>query len=214
MPDTLMTKAIERFNRAAIELQYTEFRPPPTPSEWQRIHQNPSKNRDYDKLLNAVVPIIEAFGTTKSAAERVGVSSRLNRDALGILRTFADRMAVLAYRRQSPAYIQYGLTALAILGEVDDIRDLTFYLATLYHSAVKLGMDARNVFSEAASLSPSVVLRDQMRGFPLREPRNAVLSAFILRETTTEEASSIYEKLDWVSYSTQSAGTTRFGSGE
>lgn len=183
MANDFMDKAIERFNAAATELQSTEFRLPRTPGEWQRMHQNPPK-RDYHKLLNAVVPMIEAFCSTSSSEERWGVASKLNPDALGILRTFADRMAVLAYRRQSPVLIQQGLTALAILGEVDDVRDLTFYLATLHYSALKLGMDARKVFYEAASLSPSALLQDQMRDFPLRPPD---LSAFKLREITTDE---------------------------
>ena len=150
------------------------------------MHQNPPK-RDYHKLLNAVVPMIDAFCSTDSSEERSGVASRLNQDALGILRTFADRMAVLAYRRQSPVLIQQGLTALAILGEVDDVRDLTFYLATLHYSALKLGMDARKVFYEAASLSPLALLQGQMRDFPLRPPSYTDLSAFKLREVTTDE---------------------------
>ena len=181
-----MDKAIDRFNAAATELQRTEFRRSRTPGEWQRMHRNPPK-RDYHKLLNAVVPMIEAFSSTNSSEERAGVASRLNPDALGILRTFAERMAVLAYRRQSPALITQGLTALAILGEVDDVRDLTFYLATLHYSALKLGIDTRKVFHEAASLSPSALLQDQMRGFPMRPPSHTDLSAFRLRETTTDE---------------------------
>ena len=155
------------------------------------MHQNPPK-RDYHKLLNVVVPMIEAFCSTNSSEERSGVASKLNPDALGTLRTFADRMAVLAYRRQSPVLIQQGLTALAILGEVDDVRDLTFYLATLHYSALKLGMDARKVFNEAASLSPSALLQDQMRDFPLRPPD---LSAFRLREITTDEGSTSFKTL-------------------
>lgn len=186
MADDLVDKAIERFNVAATELQNTEFRLPRTPAEWQRMHQNPPK-RDYRKLLNAVVPMIDAFCSTDSSEERSGVASKLNQDALGILRTFADRMAVLAYRRQSPVLIQQGLTALAILGEVDDVRDLTFYLATLHYSALKLGMDARKVFYEAASLSPSALLQGQMRDFPLRPPGYTDLNAFKLREVTTDE---------------------------
>jgi hypothetical protein len=181
-----MDKAIERFNVAATELQSTAFRLPRTPAEWRRMHQNPPK-RDYHKLLNAAVPMIDAFCSTDSSEERSGVASKLNQDALGILRTFADRMAVLAYRRQSPVLIQQGLTALAILGEVDDVRDLTFYLATLHYSALKLGMDARKVFYEAASLSPSALLQGQMRDFPLRPPSYTDLSAFKLREVTTDE---------------------------
>jgi hypothetical protein len=65
--------------------------------------------------------MIEAFCSTNSSDERASVASKLNPDALGILRTFPDRMAVLAYRRQSPILITSGLTALAILGEVDDV---------------------------------------------------------------------------------------------
>jgi hypothetical protein len=131
--------------------------------------------------------MIEAFSATKTNKERAGVAARLNADARGVLRTFADRMAVLAYRRRSPVLIQQGLAALAILGEVDDVRDLTFYLATLHHAALKLGIDARKVFSDAASLSPSALLREYMSGFPLREPQHRDLRAFKLRETLTDE---------------------------
>lgn len=178
--------AVERFNEAARGLQSTEFRRARTPNEWQRMRQNPPK-RDYAKLFSAVDPLIDAFRSLASPGERAGVASKLNPDALGILRAFADRMAVLAYRKQSPALIEKGLVALIILGEVDDIRDLTFYLATLHHSALKLGIDARKLFADVAALSPPTYLKDQMQRFPLRPPSSRDLSAFYLRETTTEE---------------------------
>src|SRR5258708_336630 len=113
----MIDEAIDRFNEAATELQKTEFRRPRTPDEWQRMHKNPPP-RDYEKLFNAVAPIIEAFGATNSE-ERGGVGARLNPDALGILGTFASSMPVLAIRRESPELITQGLKALAILGDTD-----------------------------------------------------------------------------------------------
>ena len=137
-----MDKAVERFNEAATELQNTEFRLPKTPGEWQRMRQNPPK-RDYAKLFTPVAPLVDAFCSLASPAERTGVASKLSPDALGTLRTFAHMTAVLAYRQQSPALIEQGLLALVILGEVDDFRDLLFYLATLHYSASRLGIDTQ-----------------------------------------------------------------------
>ena len=175
---------IDEFNSAATELQNSEFRRPRTPNEWERMVKA-RHARDYAKLFIAVDPLIEAFAAA-NPSDRARVSSRLNPDALGILRTFASSMPVLAVRRASPMLITQGLTALAIIGAVDDIRDLLFYLATLYHAATKLGIDTLQVFREVASLVPSVSLQDAMRSFPLRSPENRDLSAFLFRETLTD----------------------------
>jgi len=181
----MIKEVAERFNNAAGELQATEFRRAKTPDEWQQMARNPAA-RNYAGLSDAVVPLIEAFGAA-SLAERASVGSRLTPDALGILRTFAGSVPALAVRRQSPELIAQGLTALAILGSVDDVRDLTFYLATMHYSAIKLEIDARKMFADAASLVPSKHLQNEMRGFPLRAPKDRGLAAFGLRETHTKE---------------------------
>src|SRR5262249_10795269 len=144
-PISMINEAIDRFNKVATELQTTEFRRARSPAEWQLMQKNPP-HRGYGKLFNAVVPMIEAFGAVSPPSDRLGVAAKLNLDARGILRTFAHSMAVLAVRRKSPELITQGLTVLAILGEIDDVRDLTFYLATLHHSAMKLGIDTRGLF--------------------------------------------------------------------
>ena len=131
-----LNEVVDGFNSAATELQNSEFRRPRTPNEWGRMAKE-RHARDYAKLFTAVDPLIEAFVAANSS-DRARVSSRLNPDALGILRTFASSMPVLAVRRASPMLITQGLTALAIIGAVDDVRDLHFYLATLYHAATKL----------------------------------------------------------------------------
>jgi hypothetical protein len=113
-----MNGVVKQFNKAATKLQETEFRRPKTPGEWERMR---TLKKDYAKLFAAVVPMLEAFAAA-DPGDRFGVAAKLNPDAIGILRTFAHSMAVLAIRRESPALIAQGLTAVAILGEVDDAR--------------------------------------------------------------------------------------------
>lgn len=181
-----MDEIVDRFNSAATELQTSEFRRPRTPGEWEQMSRNRSV-KNYAKFVDAVIPVIEEFEALGSPSKRLGFGARLNADALGVLRTYAYCASVLAVRRQSPVLIMQGLTALTILGEVDDVRDLTFYLATLHHAAVKLGIDPRKVFGDVASLSPSDALRSEMRGFPFRMPKDRDLRAFNLREMITDE---------------------------
>jgi hypothetical protein len=181
---------IQKFNEAANELQQTEFRNPRTPGEWQRMRTDPPK-REYAKLLGAVAPFIEAY-VAASPGERSSVAARLSEDALGTLRTFAQSAAVLSVRRNLPPLIAQGLAALSILGEIDDPRDLLFYLATLLYSALKLGIDAQALFAEVALLCPGP-FRDWMRGFPLLPTRANDLSAFKLRETTSTEGFDIVQ---------------------
>jgi hypothetical protein len=158
-------------------------------SEWPR-----SLFESMRSILNAVVPLIEAFGAARRPSDRIGVGAKLNADALAILRTFAHSMAVLAVRRESPVLISQGLTALAILGEIDDVRDLTFYLAELHHSALKLGIDTRQLFGDIASLTPSTDLQTEMRRFPSRLSIDRELRAFHLRETITDEGFDLVQE--------------------
>jgi len=187
---------VDGFNKAAAELQATAFRRPRTPGEWQRMAKD-SPARDYAKLFSAVVPLIEAFGVLSQPADRARVAAELSPDALGVLRTFAHTMSVLAVRREEPVLIAQGLTAVAILGGTDDVRDLIFYLATLYYSAVKLGVDPRQLFGEVALLSPSISLQSEMSGFPRRPPKNRDLRAFGLRETVTSEGFDVVQDISW-----------------
>jgi hypothetical protein len=115
---------------------------------------------------------------------------RLTADALGLLRTFALSAAVVAVRREAPPVIAQGLAALAILGEVDDPRDLTFYLAALHYSALRLGIDTRELFEQAASLSPSTFFGGQMRGFPALPPASRDLGGYRLRERSLPRGST------------------------
>jgi hypothetical protein len=129
-----------------------------------------------------------------SAAGKAQVATHLSNDALGILRTFAQSAAVVGVRLDSRPLIAYGLVALAILGEIDDPKDLLFYLSALHYSALKLGIDARELFAEVA-LVCSERFREWMRGFPLLPTSANGLSAFNLHETATAEGFDIVQNL-------------------
>jgi len=195
MAISTLDDVVDRFNTAATELQKTEFRRARTPGEWQELAKK-AQTRDYAKLFSAVIPVVEAFGAA-GTSDRAGVASKLNPDALGILRTFASSIPVQAVRRDSPALITHGLTALAILGEIDDVRDLTFYLAALHYSATKLRIDTRKLFDDVAGIVPSTHLQSEMRGFPLRSPIDRDLAAFGFRETLTDDGFDLIQNSEW-----------------
>ena len=132
-----MDKEVVNFEEAAAKLQLTEFRTPRTPGEWQRMRKNPPK-REYAKLFGAVIPLIEAFASA-SPSERSAAALRLSADALGVLRTFAYSASVVAVRREAPQLIAQGLAALAILGDIDDPRDLSFYIGSPTLFGTKVG---------------------------------------------------------------------------
>jgi len=186
-----MEREIQRFNEEASELQRTEFRRARTPGERARMNEHRPR-RDYGKLFDPVIPFVEAF-VSEDPAGRSKVPSQLSSDALGALRTFAHGAAVVAVRRESPPLIALSLAALAILAAVDDPRDLSFYLATVYYSATKLGLDTQKLFSEAASLCSPGFFRDYMQGFPMLPDRAKELRGFWLRETTSEEGFDIVQ---------------------
>jgi hypothetical protein len=114
--------AISQFNDAAAQLRATGSR---------RL------GVDFELICSAVTPFIEAFVSAPGQGDRSEFAASLTPDALDILRTFVYDSPVMAVRRNAPALIKNGLSVLAILGEVDDPRDLTVCLAKLYHSATK-----------------------------------------------------------------------------
>jgi hypothetical protein len=60
-------------------------------------------------------------------------------------------------------------------------------MAQLYHSAVKLGINARKAFEEAADPAEPGVVRTELKGFPLRRPGDQDPRVFFLTEETAED---------------------------
>jgi hypothetical protein len=146
----MLSEAIELFNQASLELQSTEFRRPRSQEDREWLRNNPPQ--DYGMLFAAVVPMLDAWVLADPPDSREGAAKKLNVEARAILRKFAFSMVALSVERQTPELISQGLIAIAILGGVDDYRDLSFYLADLRKSADTLGIDRQAVFNHAASM--------------------------------------------------------------
>jgi hypothetical protein len=163
-------EAVEKLNLLAVEVRenWAKGIPP----------------RDFTPYEEAVRPLLQLFRGADLTL-RTRITSELTSYAKDQLVGYARKMAVYAVRRQSPQLIVDGLTALAIeAGTSRDYRESVRTLPWLYHSALKLGMDAPNAFTEAASL----VVNDFQKaigGFPFREDRD--LASWDLREKMTKD---------------------------
>jgi hypothetical protein len=133
-----------------------------------------------------IAPIVDTFRVA-DAFERQAIVSSLSEISGQYVGAYAAVMAVLAVRQGSPDFVLRGLIALAIEGGGLDIRNSIPILATLHHSALKLGMDAQQTFSDIAALSPADSMRAQMTTFPSRPPEIRGLEAFYLREVMTDD---------------------------
>jgi hypothetical protein len=140
--------------------------------------------------------IVEIFGMADENGRHV-IASRLNKPARHGFLGYGATMAVLAVRTQSPTLIERGLIAVVIEGGTHDWRDSIVALAKLYHSAVKLGMDARKAFEGAARLADPGIIKKEMNGFPLRPPKDRDLKGFSWTEEITEEGFRYKQVLPW-----------------
>jgi hypothetical protein len=186
--------AIAYLNKLAADSVQGQV-PMRTTQELRDFFKNPPK-REYsvalEDAMTAVVKMFQAAGENSRRAITSTLSPHARRGLLG----YAADMAVLAVRRDSQALIQQGLAALVIEGASFDLRDSIGALAKLYHSAVKLGMNAEQTFETAASLAEPGMLRSEIHGFPLRLPEDRSLKAFFLTEETTEEGFR-YKQIPW-----------------
>jgi hypothetical protein len=148
-----------------------------------------------DHLQEAISTIIEAFRMADQPARRA-IAFRVNEYLQGRLLGYATDMASLAIRRNAPDCVAQGLMALAIEGGREELRDSITALAMLYHSAVRLNMDAVKAFAEAATLATPGDFATAMSRFPFRPPENRDLAAFYLAEANNEDGFS-YEQLPW-----------------
>jgi len=120
-------------------------------------------------------------------AARARMNSRLSKFSKDDLAGHARVMAIQAVRNNSPELVREGLIALAAeSGTGSDRRDSQVSLAQLYHSAVKLGMDAPTAFEQAGALAVND-FGDLIRSFPQRPPEKRSLAAFGLKETMTKD---------------------------
>jgi len=122
-----------------------------TTEELRDFFKNPPKHEYSVALEEAMTSVVKVFGAADENNRRA-IMSRLSSHARNGFLAYAADMAVLAVSPQSPKLIEQGLTAVVIEGASQDFRDSIVALAKLYHSAAKLGMDAKKAFEKRQAL--------------------------------------------------------------
>jgi hypothetical protein len=96
---------------------------------------------------------------------------------------FARIMAEKAVRESSADAVWCGLMSLLIENFHRDYRDTLHRLILVYHSAVKLELDAQGLFAKASDLAVSHLAAQLVHDFPLRPADSRSLGAFTWKET-------------------------------
>lgn len=84
---------------------------------------------------------------------------------------YAERMAILAVRKQSPDLLKKGLLALVLEGFKLDPREDIMRLALLDHRAIKIGVNPKQLFEEAATFATGEAI-EHLRQFTLRKAQD------------------------------------------
>ncbi len=99
-----------------------------------------------------------------------------------VLSLFAERMASLAVRKNSPDPIGKGLAALLIVARSEDVREILLVLSLLHDAAMKVRGSAKALFAEAASKFGQAELLDS---FLLRSDAAKRIEAMGYKESDT-----------------------------
>src|SRR5579872_4464705 len=190
-----MGDPIERLNALAADSVRGEVLMRTT-KELIDLFKNPPRRAYSVSLEEAMTSVVTMFRLADKDGRRA-ITSRLNVDAREGFLGYAASMAVLAVRTQSPNLIEQGLIALVIEGASQDFRDSIVALAKLYHSAVKLGLNARKAFDEVAGLADPGIIKTEMMEFPHRLPEDRDLKAFYESEEITEEGFRYKQVIPW-----------------
>ena len=136
-------------------------------------------------LDETVTRLIDVYISSKPD-QRLWIVEQLGDKYWSTFTCYAERMAIWAVRLKQPELILKGLFALALDdGRFDDREDILI-MAPLYHSAVKLGIDPKLLFLQAAAMA-GPGLATALRQFPDRPESNRNLASMGYSETKGPE---------------------------
>lgn len=138
--------------------------------------------------INQICELFEA----SSAEMRRLIVSKVRPGISFLFLGFSSRMAIAAIRKNNNQLLVRGLESLAVENCVFDWRDSTIVLATLYHSALKNGANADEIFRFVASMAAPECAKRLFESFLARTPDKKDLSCFLLQESTTADGEFTY----------------------
>lgn len=133
------------------------------------------------KIDTDVLGLIDLF-MRSTPKERAFISSKFGTGHSFLLLGVSERLAALAVRERSPDILLKGLILLAFEDAKFDIRENILVMAPLYHSAIKIGANPRELFHSAATYATDEELKRELFGFPDRLEENRNLEAMEYKE--------------------------------
>ena len=139
-----MDKAEEQQNAASPlpDYSYTKW-----PGEQSLI--NPNENE-----LDASIASLGKRYEVSDAPEQTAIRGSLSKANIYTLLAFAKRSVLFAMRKNEPAYLRNAFTAVAMI-ETDkcDYRDILVTFSFLNHGAIRLNMDATQLFEKTSGMA-------------------------------------------------------------
>jgi hypothetical protein len=169
--------------RAAVQETFTKLKLL-KPFDFYRPRSLAPEQQDWLRL------ICDRFSDALSE-EREKINSLVTPEISFLFFMYGKTMAVEAVRDHDEAKIFKGLVALAVENQVFDWRDSLMVLTLLYHSAIKIGADAPNLFRRAAAISTSQTA-DSYLQFLARTPEQRDIVKFGFKEGTDLEDNFTY----------------------
>ena len=117
-------------------------------------------------------------------ADRALVVEGIAGDHARVLKLFAERMASLAVRRNSPEPVRKGLAALSIVTRTEDEREVLLVLSLLHDAAMKVSGSAKEIFAEGGAVLGGAKL---LNGFLRRSDADKHIKAMGYEESETED---------------------------
>jgi hypothetical protein len=101
-----------------------------------------------------------------------------------VLSLFAERMASLAVRKNSPDPIRRGLAALMIVARTADVREVLLVLSLLHDAAMKVTGSAKELFADVGALFGGA---EFLNGFLKRSDEDKRIQVMGYEESETED---------------------------
>lgn len=164
-----VTKAIELMNAENVHSNKPLYSFRPIPCELDQI----------------VRDLVELF-MKSSLSERNEIIKKIPPEEGGFLICFAGRMATMGVRERSRERLLQGLVALIMEGYKEDFRDTLIRVGPIYDASLKIGLDAQQLFDEAAEVFANQTAND-IKDFPNRPPDLRSLRAMGYKESSDSD---------------------------
>lgn len=140
------------------------------------------------ELDNKITAMLDLY-KSGSLGTRLEIAAKISSKQTWGLLAYAERMAILSVRAKSRKFLENALLALVIEGFRVDVRENILMLSLINNSAIKIGVDAKQLFESAiGNVEPEIAQR--IREFIGRPIENKSIQSMGYSEAMTSDGFS------------------------